>query len=241
MVKINLKKLRKQYAMSQSDLAQKMGISRPTLLKIEKGNRPLTLTEREKIKEIFRELIEEEKVKENLSDVRIDIPQKKLAKFKEVFLYLLQKTAGKPNIGMTALYKLLYFIDFDYYEKYEDQLMGLTYIKNHYGPTPKEFIKVIEEMKKTKELEEVKSQYFKYHQRKFLPLKNPDLSKISGRELELIDEVLAKLSEKSAKELSDYSHGDVPWMTHEEGEEISYESVFYRNDPYSVKQYQDEI
>ena len=26
--------------------------------------------------------------------------------------------------------------------------MGLTYIKNHYGPTPVEFVKVVEEMKK---------------------------------------------------------------------------------------------
>jgi len=32
---------------------------------------------------------------------------------------------------MTVLYKILYFIDFDYYEKYEEQLMGALYIKNN--------------------------------------------------------------------------------------------------------------
>jgi hypothetical protein len=44
----------------------------------------------------------------------------------------LRKVGGKPNEGMTVIYKRLYFIDFDYYEKYEYQLMGLVYVKNHH-------------------------------------------------------------------------------------------------------------
>ncbi len=236
---INVKKLRKQVGMSQEELSRRLGISRPTLISLEKGDRPLKIEERREIEKIF-DIVQahDGSVKH---DIRIDIPQKKLDKFKQVFLYILEKAGGKPNIGLTAIYKLLYFIDFDYYEKYEDQLMGLTYIKNHYGPTPKEFIKVVEEMKKNKEIEEVSSSYFKFEQRKYLPRVNADLSKLSGRELEMIDSVLARLSDKSASELSNYSHGDVPWITHEEGEEIGYESVFYRNDPYSVRHYNDEI
>ncbi|KKQ71432.1 MAG: helix-turN-helix domain protein [Candidatus Peregrinibacteria bacterium GW2011_GWC2_39_14] len=236
---INIKELRHQFGMSQEELARRLNLSRPTLISLEKGTRPLKLDEKQKIQEIFG-LIQNQKSEEK-SDMRIDIPQKKLDKFKQVLLYILEKVGGKPNIGLTVLYKLLYFIDFDYYEKYEEQLMGLTYIKNHHGPTPKEFIKVVEEMKRIGELEEVKSQYFKYEQRKYLPRIATDLSKLNGREIEIINSVLGRLSDKSAKELSDYSHGDVPWMTHEEGEEISYESVFYRNDPYSVRQYEDEI
>ncbi|NIA02411.1 MAG: DUF4065 domain-containing protein, partial [Nitrospirae bacterium] len=102
-------------------------------------------------------------------------------------------------------------------------------------------IKVVEEMKRKEEIEEVKSQYFTFEQRKYLPHVNPDLSQLNGREIEMIDSVLARLSNMSATELSAYSHADVPWMTHEDGEEIGYESVFYRNDPYSVRQYEDEL
>ena len=69
-------------------------------------------------------------------------------KFKEVLLYILNKVGAKPNIGETALYKLLYFIDFDFYEKYETQLTGAKYIKNYYGPTPIEFEKIVEGMEK---------------------------------------------------------------------------------------------
>lgn len=236
---IDIKTLRKKFGMSQEELARRMNLSRPTLISLEKGERPFKLQEIEMINRIF-DLVEDLALTGDPS-VRIEISQKRLDKFKNVFLYILQKIGAKPNVGLTVLYKLLYFIDFDYYEKYEEQLMGLTYIKNHHGPTPKEFIKVIEEMKKNNEVEEIVSRYFQFEQRKYLPLKTPDLSKLNGREVEVINAVLAKLSDMSATELSNYSHGDVPWITHNDGEEISYESVFYRNDPYSVRRYEDEI
>lgn len=51
-------------------------------------------------------------------EIRVSVPQKKLDKFKEVLLYVLGKVGSKPNVGETVLCKLLYFIDFDYYEKY---------------------------------------------------------------------------------------------------------------------------
>ncbi|MBT6069005.1 DUF4065 domain-containing protein [Candidatus Peregrinibacteria bacterium] len=237
--KIDVKELRKKFGMSQEELSRRLNMSRPTLISLEKGDRPLKLEEEKIIREIFN-LVESHETNVD-AGVRIEIPQKKLDKFKEVFLYILEKVGGKPNVGLTVLYKLFYFIDFDYYEKYEEQLMGLTYIKNHHGPTPKEFIKVIEEMKKTGEIEEVKSTYFTYEQRKYLPRVNADLSRLNGQEIELINSVLAKLANMSATELSNYSHADVPWMTHEDGEEINYESVFYRNNPYSVRQYEDEL
>jgi hypothetical protein len=44
----------------------------------------------------------------------------------------------------------------------------------------------------------------------------------------------------NAKEISDYSHNDVPWLTTEDGQPIEYESVFYRTRPYSVREYTGE-
>jgi len=170
-------------------------------------------------------------------DFRIDIPQRKLEKFKQVFLYILEKVGGKPNVGMTVLCKLLYFIDFDYYEKYEKQLMGLTYFRNTHGPTPREFIKVVEEMKEGGEVIEVKDKYFTHDQKKFLPVNEPDLSDISGQELEIIDDVLARYSNKSATELSALSHLDTPWACAEPGKDLKYEHVFYRPDQFSVREY----
>jgi len=236
MATINIKKLRKEYGMSQEDLAQRLGMSRPTLVKIESGKRALTVPERKQVEDIF-ELVGDITQESGTGYLRINIPQKNIEKFKQVLLYILEKVGGKPNVGLTVLYKLLYFIDFDYYEKYETQLMGLTYFNNKQGPTPREFVKVVEQMKDARELEEVKSKFFKYEQKKFLPLMSPDLSVLTGRELEMIDDVLARYSDKSAKELSDMTHKDTPWRVTKLGEDINYEYAFYRLDEFSVRDY----
>jgi len=230
---VSMQNRRKKLGLSQEDLARRLGISRPTLFKIEKGERRLSGEEKQKLEKIFADL--------DMGDVsdgmRINIPQQDIPKFKQVLLYVLQKVGAKPNVGMTVLYKLLYFIDFDYYEKYEKQLMGLSYIKNTHGPTPREFKKVVDDMKGTGEIVEVKSKYFAHDQKKFLPHKEADLSLLSGQELEMIDDVLSRYADKSAVQLSEMTHRDMPWKATEEGKDIDYELAFYRPDEFSVREY----
>jgi transcriptional regulator with XRE-family HTH domain len=230
---LNIKKLRLSHGMSQGYLAERLGMSRPTLVKVEQGVRALTRPEEDRVRELFG-MIQEQNIP---SDIRISVPQKNVEKFKQVLLYILEKTGGKPNIGMTALYKLLYFIDFDYYEKYEEQLMGLTYIHNHYGPSPREFMKVVDDMKKEGSLEEVKSAYFAYEQRKFLPHKSADLDTLGSKEIKMIDSVLARYGDLSASQLTAISHEDTPWVAASDGENLDYEHVFYRPEKLSVREY----
>ena len=249
-----IKTLRKESGLSQEDLANYLGVSRVVISSIEIGQRELKLIEAKKIAEIFNigieELLEEEtpevilekkKVGSKRKKIRISVPQERVDKFKEVLLYILNKVGAKPNIGETVLYKLLYFIDFDFYEKYEEQLIGAKYIKNHYGPTPVEFKKIVDSMIQNRELIKIEDEYFKYPQRKYLPLREPDLSILKAHEKELIDEVLAKLSDMNATQISEYSHNDVPWMVAKNGEIIDYETVFYRTPPYSVRIVSDSI
>jgi hypothetical protein len=92
-----------------------------------------------------------------------------------------------------------------------------------------------------KELECVQSKYFNFPQRKYLPHRASNLSQLTAEELQLIDDVLNKLSNMTAAEISGYSHGDVPWITTPNGEKIDYESVFYRTAPYSVREYDNEL
>ena len=189
------------------------------------------------------EIVLEDNKKANKEEkfIRINVPQKNLEKFKEVFLYILNKISAKPNIGETVIYKLLYFIDFNFYEKYEEQLIGATYIKNHFGPTPIEFKKIVEKMLDEEEITKIKSEFFKYPQTKYLPLRKPDLSRLKANEIEVIDDVLNRLSDMTAAQISEYSHNDVPWLTTEEGKKIEYESVFYRTPAYSVRAYNENI
>ena len=103
---------------------------------------------------------------EEKPSMRISVPAKNLRKFKEVLIYVLSRLGNKPNVGQTFLYKLLYLIDFNFYEKYEEQIIWATYIKNTYGPFPLEFKEIVKEMTAENELELVKSQYFQREQKK---------------------------------------------------------------------------
>ncbi len=251
-----LLELRNIQGISQAFVAEKIGVSRASYIEIEKGAKDLTLSQANKIVKILNvsldELIsgktlpdikvsiQDKSEKTEKQEIRIDVPQKNLKKFKEVLLYILEKVGGKSNIGMTVIYKLLYFIDFDYYEKFEEQLIGATYMKNHFGPTPVEFKKIVESMEEKGELETVKSRYFQHEQTKYLPRRESDISVLNAREIKHIDEVLARLSDKNAKELSDYSHEDIPWLVAKENEVIKYEAVFYRTKETSVREYEPD-
>lgn len=251
-----LRSVRERRGFSQEDMAAELNISRPTYLLIEKGERELTISEAEKLATIYgcslenllnggiedvRVLLPPEAKKQGKKpEMRISAPQRNIAKFKEVFLYILKKVGAKPNIGETVLYKLLYFIDFDFYEKFEEQLMGLQYKKNHHGPSPVGFGDIVEQMEKKNELLRIRSKYFRYDQKKYIPMREPDLSKFSALELQHIDEVLGRLSDMNATQIREYSHGDIPWKVRKTGETLDYEMVFYRADPYSVRSYDDD-
>lgn len=252
----NIRKLREQHDMTQQKLADLLCLSRPTISQIEIGERKLSADELLKLADIFnvsvenllgirkepKIIIKKEKGKEKpKSQIRINVPQKNINKFREVLLYILNKVGSKPNVGETVLYKILYFIDFDFYEKYEEQLIGATYIKNNYGPTPVEFKKIVDKMIDDGEIIKVKSIYFEYPQTKYLPVRKADLTKFKANEIELIDDILNRLSDMNASQISEYSHNDVPWMTTENQGTIEYESVFYRTPSYSVREYDEDI
>ncbi len=215
----------------QKELMAVLGLSRPLISDIQNGRRELTPEQEEKLTDYFTFVIDE-------SSIRVNIPQKNSQKFKQVFLYILHQVGAKPNVGQTVLYKLLYFIDFDYYELYEAQLMGLTYIKNNYGPTPREFKTIIDEMVKQESIDIVQTKHFSHTQTKYLPVIKPDLSLLSAQELTVIDHVLARLSDYSATQLSNLSHTDTPWCLAKEKGNLEYEHVFYRNDQLSVRDYE---
>lgn len=250
--------LRKMKGLSQEDLAKSVKISRPSLAQIELGNRSVNILELQKLSLILEfslddfmskdfsvskgvEGKEEKKAKKaSKEEERISVPTLQVSKFKNVLLYILERCAGKPNVGETVLYKLLYFSDFNYYELYEEHLTGAKYRKLPYGPVPQKLDSIIGQMIEKGKLQRVKTEYHGYPQTRYLPLEKADLTTLKASEKEIIDRVIEQMSDWSAAMLSNYSHGDKPWKASKDGEEINYELAFYRRPPYSIRVYEED-
>lgn len=249
--------LRKAKNLSQDELAKNLGMPRSSLAQIELGNRFVDVLELYKLSFLLefsldeflskdfsvlkKEEIKETKKGKEKSEERISVPDMKISKFKNVLLYILEKCAGKPNVGETVLYKLLYFADFNYYELYEGHLSGARYRKLPYGPVPRRFESIVNAMIEKGELKKIKTEYYDKIQTRYLPLIKADLKQLNAGEKEVIDKVLEQMSDWSASAISTYSHNDIPWKASKEGEEIDYELAFYRETPYSVRNYGNEI
>lgn len=254
-----IRQLREQAGVSQADVAEAIGIARATYASLEADRRPPNLDEINKLAEYYQvppsdlisgraDTVNEPVAAYSFADKAEDIiprdidPRTKPEKLREVLLYVLGKVGAKPNVGETVLYKLLYFIDFDYYEKTGQSITGLTYIRNHYGPTPaRDFVSVVEGMKANEELEIAETKFYKNNLKKYLPLKKSTVDELSAGELQHINNTLARLSDKTASELSDLSHLDTPWRVAKQGEPINYRYVYYRSDLTAVTEPEDEL
>jgi transcriptional regulator with XRE-family HTH domain len=242
--------------LTQDELAKRLKISRPSLAQIELGNRSVNIMELQKLSVVLGfsidnfmsedftlnpEVENNAEVKSETPDERISVPTFQLNKFRNVLLYILERCAGKPGFGETVLYKLLYFSDFNYYELYEEHLTGARYRKLPYGPVPQKADTIINQMLGSGQLQRVKTVYHGYTQTRYLPLEKADLKALKASEKEVIDRVIEQMSDWSAATITRYSHQDIPWLASREGEIINYELAFYRNAPFSVRNYGDEI
>jgi len=247
--------LRSKKGFSQEDLAKSIGISRPSLTQIELGNRGVSLSEMQKLAMVLNFSLDDfmtkdfitnqslkltNEISDEVLEERISVPTLNISKFKNVLLYILERCAGKPNVGETVLYKLLYFSDFNYYELYEEHLTGAKYKKLPYGPVPQKLDSVINEMISENQLQRIKTEYRGYPQKRYLPLEKADLTLFKASEKDVIDKVIEQMSDWSATAISDYSHKDLPWEVTEEGKDINYNLAFYRELPYSVRIYNEE-
>lgn len=222
---------------SQDEFAKEVGLSRVAVSEVERGNRGVDAVELTKIAEFFNSSIDA-----LLSD---DKPSKfaliennfkfEPAKLKNIILYILEKCGGKPNLGETALYKLLYFVDFDYFEMTGQPVTGLDYINRRFGPVPatKEYCAVVEEMQAANQLKIFPQEYFGLIQKRYVALKNYEEGSLSLKEIKVIDSVIGRLSDMSARKIEDFVHEDAPWKLTKEKEIIPYCLAYDRKAPYA--------
>lgn len=146
----------------------------------------------------------------NMSNFKFNLDP---AKYKSVVLALLEIGGGKIN-GKKKMAKLLYFFEFDFFEKYQEQSTGETFKKYQMGPYPVNAWEIINELVESGDMEIKTEKNFGGYEptETYLLSSNYQSSNsLNNQELDILERIKDLYINKSGKELEDISHLEAPW------------------------------
>ncbi len=156
-------------------------------------------------------------------------------KFKELILFLADKSSEDRPFGATKLNKLLFYSDFLAYLQFGAAITNHRYQKLENGPAPRALIPITEKMQARGEIAYRTENYYGKSKKRLVPLRDPDLSAFSDEEIELVNRIIAEFWAKNAAAMSSASHEFIGWKLANIGEDIPYEVAFVRAIPATKK------
>lgn len=217
-----IKALRKERGFSQSFMAEKLTISRPSYIGIEKGSREITLEEAEKLKDLFGISIEE--------FANATLP--KYEKYKQMILaYLKSPVSTDGKVPKTKLAKLLYLADFSWYYQNLNSMSGMQYLRRTYGPVPDPYFRALDELE-----EEGKISIDHKGDALLVSLSGSSskqkLDLLDSKEVELIKKISTKWKNKNTRDIVDFTHEQLPYKLCAPDEAIPYELIIQQDPDY---------
>lgn len=155
-------------------------------------------------------------------------------KYQNAVLYLCRKLKGEVR-GKKKLAKLLYFADFDLYEKSQKSITGDVYRALPMGPVPSALEEITADLVKKKMLgiERVEEHEGYNPTEVYRALVEPDISVFSDEEKKMLDRIVLKYGHLTGKQLEDLSHAEAPYAATKLYEEVPYEFTYYRGTDFS--------
>ena len=152
-------------------------------------------------------------------------------KYKNVILFFANKIQN-GTLGKLKLMKLLYFLDFDFFEKYGKSVTGDEYLRFENGPVPRMAEKILKSSK-GKEISIINKKIGQgYNDQQLIQPcddKDFDIKLFSKEELLMMEEVEEKWEKFSGAEMKNASHGEAPWIATKPNDVIDYNLAYYRN------------
>lgn len=219
-----LKEIRKSFNLSQDLFAKALGWSKRSVIRYENAEslpQKQNLSIYKKIENNKNEFIKilnnnKKDIGNDLyfkiyNSINAELDQKTI----NVFLYVLNNN----YLTKTQIMKNLFCIDFEFFKEEKKSITSLKYVHCKYGPIIDKKDAYLNFLIQQNYIEIVDNDddivLFK-------PIKEYDKSIFTLKELEIMDKVLLKLSGKSSKELSNWSHKFKGWLDTKDGEYISY-------------------
>ncbi len=230
MIKNLIIKLRKSNNYSQERLAKEMGISRPTLIAIEKGKRDITFRELKEISRIFDIPIQIILDKDSSLEEKISsqsFTKQAFQKFQNLVLQCIKYGADEDGkITKTKLAKLVYLCDFASYYKLLKPISGFEYRKLAQGPVAIQFFDIVDENESICVESKGRSMMISLNEQ-------PTKGVLDENEEKIVKSVCSKWKGKYTKEIVDFTHNQIPWKVCKDGEVIPY-TLINSEDPENV-------
>lgn len=212
-----VRRIRIDKGFSQSELADKLGLSRASYIAIEQGKRELTLSECEKLSQVLGI---------TFSDIeRGEIPN--YEKYKQMILVYLRMN---KYLTKTKLAKLLYFADFSWYYHHLKSMSGMEYRKIQYGPVADTYFRLIDEMSDAGEITIKLMDEGAMHISQTSTGAKHSIDQVSNDEVSLMEKINKKWKGKRTTEIVTYTHKQLPYMFADDNEIVSYE-IFGQENP----------
>jgi len=144
-------------------------------------------------------------------------------KFRELILFIAQRSEGDPAFGATKLNKLLFYADFLAYLSFGRPITGQRYQKLPKGPAPRALLPVLERMERADDIRRVQRQYYQKTQVRVLALREANLDVFTSKEIDLVTKIIHECWGKSGRHMSALSHRFRGWTLAGDGEDIPYE------------------
>jgi transcriptional regulator with XRE-family HTH domain len=212
-----IKALRSERGISQSVVANTLGLSRQSYMAIESGRRELSLGEFENLSAFFGVTLEDMG--------RGEIPD--YEKYKQMILAFLRLN---KNVPKTKLAKLLYFADFGWYYSHLQSMSGMPYRKIQYGPVADSYFRLIDEMFDTGEISIEQTENGAMLVAQTRSGNKTELPRLSKEEEKLIKSINEKWKGKRTADIVTFTHKQMPYLFAEDNDLVSYE-VFGQENP----------
>lgn len=219
-----IKSLREERGLSQQEVADKLGMSRPSYISVEKGTKELSLSEAQKLANIFGI---------SLKDLELGFSPN-YEKYKEMILSFLRffSLKGDGKVPKTKLAKLLYLADFAWFYEKMESMSGMQYRRIKYGPVPDLYFRALDEL-------EEEGRISRDNKKSDIVLisendgsKREKLNKINKEELDLIKKIAKKWQNKKTAEIVNFTHGQLPYKLCSPDEIIPYELIIQEDPEY---------
>lgn len=147
-------------------------------------------------------------------------------KLSELIVYLGQHPEVQ-NLGLTKLWKLIFFVDAKAVRDLGEPVTGSEFIKYQHGPVPSRGDKFLRKLVKCGDVKTSQRTVGAKTLNEVVAVRPADMSVFSADERALIDEVCSDLGRKTAVALSDLSHKEPSWHYAEMMGKLSPELIAY--------------